>query len=369
MQENRSFDHYLGRLTQYGHPVDGFPATYTNPTTAGGIVKPAHATTTCISPDLPHNFTAIHNEWNNGEMNGFYRVADRSGDGARALAWYDQTDVPFYYWLYSTFAMSDRFFCAALGPDLAEPRLLYAATSDGVTNTFERKINVPTIYDALDKAAREVGRLRRQRPAPGLHRLDATTPGFHATAEFFAALTAGTLPAVTFVDGEAPAGRAPARRPAERRSVRAQDDRRRGVRQPAVGAMAILLTYDEARRVLRPRAAAQRRASPRRPQANATFTSSAPRVPLVVISPWARRGYVSHVRKSTRRSRASSRRCSICRRSPRATPTATRCSTCSTSARRRRHAAARRPTGTGGCKKRRSCAATGVSLRTHFTTY
>src|SRR4051812_5853829 len=50
MQENRSFDHYLGRLTQFGHAVDGIPAKYTNPDGNGATVAPAHGTTTCISP-------------------------------------------------------------------------------------------------------------------------------------------------------------------------------------------------------------------------------------------------------------------------------------------------------------------------------
>ena len=36
MQENRSFDHYFGRLTHYGHPVDGFPADFSNPTARAG---------------------------------------------------------------------------------------------------------------------------------------------------------------------------------------------------------------------------------------------------------------------------------------------------------------------------------------------
>src|SRR4051812_39868889 len=81
MQENRSFDHYLGRLTQAGHAVDGIPAGYSNPNPAGGVVKPAHATTTCISPDLPHSFAAIHSEWNKGKMDSFYSVANPSGPG------------------------------------------------------------------------------------------------------------------------------------------------------------------------------------------------------------------------------------------------------------------------------------------------
>ena len=30
--------------------------------------------------------------------------------------WYDQTDIPFHYSLYSTFAIANHYFCSMLGP-------------------------------------------------------------------------------------------------------------------------------------------------------------------------------------------------------------------------------------------------------------
>ncbi len=298
MQENRSFDHYLGRLTQYGHPVDGIPAKYSNPNPAGGIVKPAHATTTCISPDLPHGFQAIHDEWNKGKMDSFYKVADPSGPGERALAWYDQTDVPFYYWLYSTFAMSDRFFSAVLGPTWPNRDYLYAATSDGVRNTFERKINVPTIYDALDQAGVKWAVYADNGPRQDCIGWTAKTPGFHPTADYFAALTAGTLPAVTFIDGEGdtqdehPPGDAQKGEAFVRKVVTAAFASRQWAH------MAIILTYDEGGgffdHVPPPKACV-----PSADAANAVFNRMGIRLPMVVISPYARPGYVSHVPQET----------------------------------------------------------------------
>ena len=44
LQENRSFDHHLGRLPQAGHSeVDGIPDDYVNIDPAGGTVSPARA--------------------------------------------------------------------------------------------------------------------------------------------------------------------------------------------------------------------------------------------------------------------------------------------------------------------------------------
>ncbi len=59
MQENRSFDHYLGRLGAEGHDVDGFSDAFTNPDASGGAVTPLHAETTCITPDISHTWDAM----------------------------------------------------------------------------------------------------------------------------------------------------------------------------------------------------------------------------------------------------------------------------------------------------------------------
>src|SRR5712692_3768756 len=118
VQENRSFDHYFGRMPQYGHiEVDGIPENYVNRDGSGGFVSPSQATTTCISPDTPHSRTASHRAWNDGEMAGFFIEASSGGnDGRRAISWYDETQLPFYYWLYSNFSMADRWFAPVLGP-------------------------------------------------------------------------------------------------------------------------------------------------------------------------------------------------------------------------------------------------------------
>src|SRR5207249_2880462 len=113
--------------------VDGIPAGYSNPDSTGAPVAAEHSNTSCIGPDLPHGWQAMHDAVNGGAMDGFYRAATAGGaDGRRALLWYDARDLPFYSWLYSTFAISDRFFSSVLGPTWPNRDYLYAATSDGV---------------------------------------------------------------------------------------------------------------------------------------------------------------------------------------------------------------------------------------------
>src|SRR5258706_1282805 len=81
-EENRSFDHYLGH-----HPMvalgkmDGIPGDYTNPDEMGGAHAPTRATSTCIKPDLPHDWTSVHAEWNAGLNDGFYSAGERESHG------------------------------------------------------------------------------------------------------------------------------------------------------------------------------------------------------------------------------------------------------------------------------------------------
>ena len=62
-------------------------------------------------------------------MDGF--VAASNPNGARAMEYYTEEDIPFYYWLARTFAISDRNFGSLLGPTWPNRLFLIAATSCG----------------------------------------------------------------------------------------------------------------------------------------------------------------------------------------------------------------------------------------------
>src|SRR6266700_5294626 len=131
MQENRSFDHYFGMLAQRGQPdADGIPAGFSNPDALGRAVPAHHLASTCLHDDPPHQWDAMHKQWNGGRMDGFVRVAASSGgDGHQVMGYYDESDLPFYYWLGRTFAISDRHFSAVLGGTWHNRHFMYAATS------------------------------------------------------------------------------------------------------------------------------------------------------------------------------------------------------------------------------------------------
>ncbi len=172
MQENHSFDNYLGALpyapgSPY-HPgpcaagdhtcVDGLTCaagaggaltcSNSNPESDGSAAVVAfHARRLCVSPDLDHTWLGTHHEINfadpndslHGSNDGFVGLNDlteqtdagESPTDDDTIGFYNQADLPYYYGLAQTFAVDDRYFSSA--PTATVPNRLYlvAATSFG----------------------------------------------------------------------------------------------------------------------------------------------------------------------------------------------------------------------------------------------
>ncbi|TME05938.1 MAG: twin-arginine translocation signal domain-containing protein [Chloroflexi bacterium] len=80
LQENRSFDHYYGFASFAGKA--GVPPGYTQPNGSGGTVAPYHFTS-LTTPDIGHNWSATHAEYDRGAMDGFYTT-----DGINCMGYY-----------------------------------------------------------------------------------------------------------------------------------------------------------------------------------------------------------------------------------------------------------------------------------------
>ncbi len=78
--------------------------------------------------------------------------------GIRAMGYYDWTDLPYYYFMASNFGTSDRWFAPALDRTQINRMYLYAATSQGYayppgTNAADNApLTAPTIFDAMTQA-------------------------------------------------------------------------------------------------------------------------------------------------------------------------------------------------------------------------
>ncbi len=150
MQENRSFDHYLSMLPAFGQPdVDVAAPDATNPDSNGNPVSRFHQTNLCAS-DTDHSWSGMHKAWDNGANDGFVKANEP--DGERTLGYFDQTDLPFYYALASTFGVGDRYFCPTLTQTGPNRLYLYGATSLGTTTNVGGPPGFVSIFDALNAA-------------------------------------------------------------------------------------------------------------------------------------------------------------------------------------------------------------------------
>jgi phospholipase C len=297
MKENRSFDHLLGRLHDEGQPgVEAIPATWSNPDAHGVPVFPSPATTTCVGHDPGHQSAAILACIDHGKMDGFVRsaAASTSTDGRFVMEVHGAADLPFYTWLATTFALQDRHFSAIASGTYANRDFLLFGSNAGVVDTgiAYPPPTTASILQLLMSAGFTWGVYGDGKPLSGALGWRHGDPGVHHLQDFYDALDAGTLPNVAFVDGRdgVEDDHPPADLQRGEAWLRSIYDH--ALASPQWSRLAIVWTYDEdggfADHV------------PPEPEAcaagvDSSSTQRGPRVPLMMISPWARRGFVSHV--------------------------------------------------------------------------
>ncbi|HTT34473.1 MAG TPA: alkaline phosphatase family protein [Thermoplasmata archaeon] len=137
MLENHAYDTYFGtyctRLGPYcAYPADGLPARTCvplDPTNASaGCVKPFAFTSAndSLSAILWHNWYSSHSAYDNGTNANFY-LAETSG--LTPFGHYDGTTAPLYWDLAEEYGLGDQFFSPALSYSLPNHWYLVAAQS------------------------------------------------------------------------------------------------------------------------------------------------------------------------------------------------------------------------------------------------
>jgi phospholipase C len=154
MMENRSFDHYFSGLSNVdAHHGDTNPdPSYLND--PGHPVPQTKANTVCENGPS-HEWGPSHLQFDNGKMDGFVAVG-----GATAMSYYTEIDIPYYYWLARTFAISDRHFSSLLGPTWPNRLFTVAATSCGFAEGDDTNPLIstncgavaPNLFNQLDQA-------------------------------------------------------------------------------------------------------------------------------------------------------------------------------------------------------------------------
>jgi phospholipase C len=135
IQENRSFDHYFGSY----RGVRGFAdqsLAFQQPDSANSINPPVgkllpfhlntSTTNAACTHDINHAWVPQHQSWNNGAMDGFVnsRLPINSNDAVLTMSYYTRADIPFYYAVADAFTICDNYFCPVMGP--TDPNRLYS---------------------------------------------------------------------------------------------------------------------------------------------------------------------------------------------------------------------------------------------------
>jgi phospholipase C len=253
--------------------------------------------------------------WDGGRNDGFVQASAVAGagdpqgfdpTGTRAMRYYDDRDVPFYYQLASTFAISDRYFADLLGPTVPNRLYLYAGSSFGiVTDDVDLSIH-RTIFGELDDRGISWKVYRSDVPAGLITASFALDALGHVSDldDFAADARAGTLPQVAWIDPaflSATVALTDEEPPADPQigETFVYQQVLALLASPAWGRSVLFITYDEAGglydHVPPPPACDPGDAPPASQPELGGFDRYGFRVPLFVVSPFARAHYVSHV--------------------------------------------------------------------------
>jgi len=233
MQENEVFDHYFGQLNNYRQSLGLSPDADVTPQNATQLAydhsvsfTPFHMVSMCTE-DLSSLWNESHNDWNHASptsgvslMDGFANSAGNNSrhsptgfdiDGKRVMGYYDETDLPYYYFMATQFAISDRWFSAVMSNTPSNRMYAVAATSHGVINKPLVQANVATIFDELDSAGitwknyvQDYPKGSSLRPFPVYAKSVGTK--IAPMADYFTDLANGTLPQVAFIERDAREG-------------------------------------------------------------------------------------------------------------------------------------------------------------------
>lgn len=309
MQENHSFDNYFGTYPgANGLPSEvKMPIDPNNP--GAGYVTPWHIGNSTIT-DLSHSASTYTAQYDNGKMDAFVSALNtRNQDGKLAMGYYDGRDIPYYWNLADNYVLFDQWFSSAKDGSFANHMYWVAGVSPVAPkgqNLSDVLATVPTIFDRLQAAGvswkfyvqnydpkityRDLGASGNREsqvvwvPLLNFDRfIDDPTLSSHIVdlSQYFIDLENGTLPAVAFIAPSGASEHPPSSLMSGQRFVK--NIIQELMRSNAWASSAFMLAYDDWGGWFD-------HVTP--PQVDKY--GYGPRVPVLLISPYAKTGYIDH---------------------------------------------------------------------------
>jgi len=145
VEENHTFDNYFGTFPG----ANGIAAATPQPSTAAPnaqLVEPFMVDSTTIPHDLSHTWSSAHQAYDGGKMDGFV-IASNSN---LSMGYFDPLLVQSYWDYASQFVLLDNFFTSVMGPSLPNHLYLIAGQSGGLTSNASAGVldfNSSSVYN------------------------------------------------------------------------------------------------------------------------------------------------------------------------------------------------------------------------------
>ena len=329
LQEFRSFDSTFAKLNDYrlahslAADVDDLPADASNPSFDGKTQVPAfHLNTVCIENDTPawdesrRDVNRNNPESKTGPLNGFvYTAAHFAQDenaaghgpyldtaGIRTMGYYTERELPYYYFMATQFATSDRFYGTILSRTPPNRIANMAGSALGVVNkiasgtTFQQN----TIFHLLENAGitwkiyqNQGSYLGYFQPFYGLHEDHIAT-----IDQYFLDLQNGTLPQVAYIEPQTTTNEHPGTH-IQKGAAQMASYMNALMASTAWKDSVFILSYDHGG--LYDHVAPQTAVPPDNipPQLSPTnhvddYSRTGFRLPVIIVSPFTKKGFVSH---------------------------------------------------------------------------
>lgn len=194
MQENRSFDHFLGWLPNANGKQAGLEYVDTS-----GVSHPTHELgpdwTGCSYNDPDHSYSGARIEVDNGLMDGFMKT---SSADVYAIGYYKESDNKFFPKFARNFTTCDMYFPSILGPTFPNRIFQLCAQTDRLDDSVSL-CSYPTIFNHCTQAGVSSKYYYGNVPFLTLFPIDAIIYA-NSFSDFLSDCASGSLPAVSFVD-------------------------------------------------------------------------------------------------------------------------------------------------------------------------
>jgi len=276
VQENHTFDNYFGTFPG-ANGIQNDPPT----------VQPFHITGADVN--LCHSTACAHADYDNGKMDGFLQAEGSN----QTYGYFDQSDIPYYWSLAQNYTLFDNYFTSEMGPSLPNHLYLVAGQDDGVADSIVNQstnLKIGSIANELEAANDSwsyyspyvVGNENALGLVSSIAGNSTMLANLKSTQQFLTDLQNGKMPDVSYITADDGQNEHPPFDVAD--GMRWVQSIISAVQaSPYWGSTAILLTWDDYGgwydHVVPPQV---------------DKYGDGFRVPLLMISPFARQGFVDH---------------------------------------------------------------------------